>query len=686
MRPSTPSLLPVLALLTHIHAPQALAQDQGEELPTEEITAVRGGNARELPLTALTIQEAAEALRDVPGGTTLIKEDEFRSGVAANISDVLSLAPSVYAVSRFGGGETRLSIRGSGIRQTFNAIGIQVLRNGLPLSEADTNVRPQLINPLDIRYAEVLPGANGLIYGSATLGGAINFVTATGRDSDPYRLRLLTGDFGMRQAQFSTGHVFDNGSDLYMSYSKLDQDGFRDHATESNTNFYGNYGFRHNRDWETRLHVTRQRADLLLPGSLTKAQIEDDPTQANGFWASRDASRGFEVTRFDLQTTGQLDSDTKVDLGLSIQDLSMNHPLPFGGSGGSITDQERDDFGANVRYQTFTDWFGSENEVYTGVFHGSGTDSSDRFNQSDGVLNRSRKSDSATTSYYFEDRVRMSDSLRLVAGAALVSADRERSTAGSGTSENSYSQVNPKVGFLFDESDTHQYFGSLSRSFEPPTEGNIEDSAGELGAQSAWTLEVGSRGSSGRTTWSGAIYYSQVDDELLTVEVPVGSGLSETSNADNTLHAGVELGVAHDLPCGDDNLHLGGIFNFSKFEFDNDALWGDNAIPGIPQQVLRFDATYEFVNGYYIGLNAQHVASWDVDFANSFEADSFTVYGARAGYNGGKNYNLFVDVHNLTDEKYASNSGIATDVGGADSGLFNPGSPFALFFGIEVSW
>lgn len=144
--------------------------------------------------------------------------------------------------------------------------------------------------------------------------------------------------------------------------------------------------------------------------------------------------------------------------------------------------------------------------------------------------------------------------------------------------------------------------------------------------------------------------------------------------------------MAHDLPCGDDNLHLGGIFNFSKFEFDNDALWGDNAIPGIPQQVLRFDATYEFVNGYYIGLNAQHVASWDVDFANSFEADSFTVYGARAGYNGGKNYNLFVDVHNLTDEKYASNSGIATDVGGADSGLFNPGSPFALFFGIEVSW
>jgi iron complex outermembrane receptor protein len=470
-----------------------------------------------------------------------------------------------------------------------------------------------------------------------------------------------------------------------MSYSALDQDGFRDHGTESSRSFYGNYGFRHDENWETRLHVTRQHSDLLLPGSLTKAQVEDDPTQANGFWASRNAARNFDVTRVDLQTTRHLDSDSKVDFGLSFQELSMGHPLPFGGSGGSITETERDDMGANFRYQTITDWFGSENEIYTGVFHGSGTDESDRFNQSDGVLNRARESDSTTTSYYFEDRVRLSDSLRLIAGAALVSADRERTTLGSGTSEDSYSQLNPKLGFLLDSSDNHQYFGSVSSSFEPPTEGNIEDSSGNLEAQSAWTLELGSRGSNGRTTWSGAVYFSQVDNELLTVEVPVGSGLSETSNADSTIHSGIELGVGHDIPSGDNNIHLSGIFNFSKFEFDNDSLWGDNAIPGIPQESLRVEAKYEFANGVYVGLNAHHVASWDVDFANSFEADSFTVLGARAGYNAGGDYNIFIDARNLENKHYASNSGIATDVGGADSGLFNPGSPLAIFFGIEMS-
>ena len=663
---------------------------QEHQFEAEEISGEReDGALLNQSLTAPSIALADEALKTVPGATTLITADQFRQGQAANLADVLSLSPSVYIQSRHGGGETRLSVRGSGIRQTFNAIGVQVLRNGLPLSEADTNVRPQLISPLDIMYAEVLPGANGLIYGSATLGGAINFVTATGRTAEGIRLRSGVGAFSTNHTQFSAGHVLDNGDDFYLSYSQLDQDGFRDHAEESFKNIYGNYGFRHNENWETRVHVTRQDSQLLLPGSLTEAQIDMDPTVASGLFVTRDSKRDFEVTRFDVQTSGRTDDVTNWDFGVSYQDLEMFHPLPFGGAGGSITKQDRMDIGANIRFNTMTEWFGAENEFYSGVFYGTGEDESDRFDITGGAINRSRESESSTTTVYMEDRIRVGDKTRLVVGAALVSAKRDRKTTvgAVGQMDDTFSQINPKLGFLYDTDDSTQVFGNVSSSFEPPTEGNLENSVGgNLEAQSAWTVELGARSKTRdeKTTFMGAVYYSMVDDELLTVEFPVGSGLSETGNADETIHAGIELAVGHDVPTGENNVHLQCIANYNRFNFEGDTLFNDNEIPGIPKNVIRADAIYECRSGFYVGVNAQYASSWFVDFTNSRRADSFLIYGAKAGYNSGGNWNAYLEIRNLTDEKYASNSGIATDVAGADTGILNPGSPFAMFAGVEI--
>ena len=684
-----------IASLTALFAPPTWSQSSGQdesqsehEFPAEEISAEREDDANQ-SLTAPSITLADEALKTVPGATTLIAADQFRNGQAGNLADVLSLSPSVYIQSRHGGGETRLSVRGSGIRQTFNAIGVHVLRNGLPLSEADTNVRPQLISPLDIEYAEVLPGANGLIYGAATLGGAINFVTATGRTAEGLRLRSGVGAFSTNHTQFSVGEVLENGDDFYLSYSQLDQDGYRDHGVESFKNLYGNYGFRHNNDWETRVHVTRQNSQLELPGSLTEAQIKIDPTVASGLFVARDSRRNFDVTRVDVQSSGHLDAESDLDLGVSYSDLEMFHPLPFGGAGGSHTKQERTDIGANVRFKTMTDWFGTENEFYSGVFYITGDDDSDRFDITGGALNRSRESTSSTATVYFEDRIKVAKKTRLVVGAALVSAkrDREQTVPAVVNASDTYTQVNPKLGFLYDSSDETQIFGNVSSSFEPPTEGNITNSiGGDLDAQSAWTLELGTRSTSrdAKTTWSFAGYYSMVDDELLTVEFPVGSGLSETGNADETIHAGLELAVGHDVPAGENNVHLQGIANYNRFQFDGDTLFADNDIPGIPMAVVRTDIVYECRTGFYFGVNAQYASNWYVDFTNSRKADNFLVFGAKAGFESDSNWNAYVEIRNLTDEKYASNSGIATDVGGADSGILNPGSPFAMFAGVEI--
>ncbi|MGH8504282.1 MAG: TonB-dependent receptor plug domain-containing protein [Gammaproteobacteria bacterium] len=147
-------------------------------------------------LTTRSIDEAREDLTRVPGGTTLIEAAAFREGAVANLEDVLAFAPGVFAQSRFGGGETRTLIRGSGVSLTFGVRGIRFLRDDLPLNFADGFFNPELLEPLTARYVEVYRGANALEYGAATLGGAVNFASQTG-----LHCRAAQDTAGIRQSR-----------------------------------------------------------------------------------------------------------------------------------------------------------------------------------------------------------------------------------------------------------------------------------------------------------------------------------------------------------------------------------------------------------------------------------------------------------------------------------------------------
>ena len=58
-----------------------------------------------------------------------------------------------------------------------------------------------------MKYAEVFRGANAFKYGSITLGGAINLVTMTGYEADPFAVRLEGGSYGYFRGQISGGGV-----------------------------------------------------------------------------------------------------------------------------------------------------------------------------------------------------------------------------------------------------------------------------------------------------------------------------------------------------------------------------------------------------------------------------------------------------------------------------------------------
>ena len=109
--------------------------------------------------------------------------------------------------SRNGATISRLSIRGSGLSRNFHLRGVQLFMDGIPINTADGYGDFQEIDPSAYRYVEVFKGANALRFGANSLGGAINFVTPSGRDARTFDGRIDGGSFGFARGQASTGGV-----------------------------------------------------------------------------------------------------------------------------------------------------------------------------------------------------------------------------------------------------------------------------------------------------------------------------------------------------------------------------------------------------------------------------------------------------------------------------------------------
>lgn len=671
----------------------AYSEHETTHLPTLEVV----GTAAETPLTTPSIEQAREELNRIPGGVSLIDAEDFSGRFVGGIQNALQFAPGVFAQSRFGGAETRLSIRGSGVTQTFGIRGVRFLRDGLPVTEPGGFTNPELIEPLTARHIEVYRGANALQYGAATLGGAVNFVSRTGRNTPGVGLRMMYGAYqGGRdyvRPQVTAGGVLGD-VDYFAALSALYQDGFRAQSREWVARGYANLGYRWNDRSESRIHLTAQNNELELPGSLTEEQLRDDPSQANAFWEMRNAQRNLDRLRFDFHHTFLLGHNDRLDIGTYYENVQLDHPLPF-----VFIDNEDNNAGLSFRFEHAGQLQAHDNRVVVGGLLVWGEVDGKEFSPTavgrKGSLNKDVHDESMTAELFAEDQFALTPTLNLVVGAQAVHARRRAvddfADSAELTAKNTkdYTGFSPKLGLVWQATDTVQLYGNVSRSYEPPTDIEFTNGLRELDAQEAITVELGTRGAYGILSWDVAAYHAWLNNEILSQErPPIPSGRFDTDNADDTTHSGVEVGAQAAIPLGfwgEDRIDVRAVYTYNRFRFDGDKTFGDNKLPGIPENFGTLEVLYKHPSGFYIGPNVQYADNYFVDFANTLKADSYTLYGARAGYDSRKGYKVFLEARNLTDRKWISNTGVTPDAGGMDNALFNPGFPLSVFGGIEIS-
>lgn len=655
---------------------QVGAEDQHWKMPALDVVGA------ELANTSPTEQQNRERLERTPGGVSIIQREELERGRTGNLSEALQGTPGISARSRFGQDETRLSIRGSGLGRNFNTRGVRLLRDGLPVTEADGNTRSQLIDPGSADHITVLRGANAMPRGAATLGGAVELHSPTGVTRPGTESRAEGGSFGFGQFRLSNGTRHGERLDTWFTASANREDGWREQSSQSRGAFHGNLGWQHPGEAETRYYLDAQRHRLELPGSLDREAFLEDDRQANPDSAAVDSARDLDLVRFAVRHARTL-GPGELQLGAFVQDLRMDHPLPF-----ATIDSEQQDLGLSLHHQLKHTLLERKNRFNWGMLAVAGRNNSN-FDFNFPRPERERDSFATTLEVFADNQWQWRAHTALTLSAQALVARREVDESDGTRRHRTYRGLNPRLGVLHEPVDGLTLFANLARAEEPPLNGELVDDDDQLlRSQRSHTLELGTRGDHEHTQWELTAFQSNLQREILMFADPEQTGNSITTNADRTRHLGVEAGARHWLALGSGHrLELLLNWTWREFRFRNDPQWEDNRLPGVPEHEVQFRPLYHSPMGFHLGPVLDYRNGIPVDFANSARTPTTVLWGAQGGYESPWNWSLTFEARNLADRRHVNTVDVTADArepGQAE--VLNPGVGRAFFGGVTWQW
>lgn len=674
-------------------SPRTTRQARNPAAPPQP-SADQGQGARGA-LAVMSAQQALTEINNTPGGVALVPAAAYKNSTVANtIKDILDYVPGVFAQPKWGD-DTRLSIRGSGLSRNFHLRGVQLYMDGIPINTADGYGDFQEIDPTAYKYVEVFKGANALQFGANSLGGAINFVTATGRDPYPNGVSADMGAFGFKRLQANAGGA--NGPwDGFVTAATQASDGFRDHSFGSSTRVSGNVGYQFSPDAETRFYFNANEVRQRIPGTVTKQSALTNPEAAAPANVTNDQQRNIDTVRVANKTTIRLD-DTKIEFGAFGVDRHLMHPI-F-----QWLDYRYRDYGAFAKVTDDRYVGGFRNRLVAGVNVLNGSIDNQQFQNlggQKGALLSSSLDSSKNTSAYVENSFYFLPNVAAVAGTQFLHATRNRQdrflSNGDQSGSTEFNIWSPKAGLLWNIDPTWQAYANISRSAEVPSFG---ESASVLfipftsvRPQIATTYEIGTRMKRPDYAWEITAYRANIRDELQCVFV-AGPGTCNVANADRTIHQGIEAGAGAAIFQGifnnssaPDKLWLNLAYTFNDFRFDNDPNFRNNLLPGAPRHYLRAELLYKNPTGFYFGPNVEWVPqAYFVDNANTTKTEAYALLGLKAGFDNGGPVSAYIEGRNLLNKTYIASTSIINQAS-VTSPLFEPGNGRAVYAGIKYRW
>ncbi|MEM1255624.1 MAG: TonB-dependent siderophore receptor [Cyanobacteria bacterium P01_H01_bin.21] len=641
------------------------------------------------PLTASTATRTDTPLRDIPQSIQVVPRQVLEDRNVQSISEALETVSGVVESGGFFGvpGINNRIIRG--FEQGFTSSSGN-LRNGLS-DGGYYGLRP--IGTVE--QIEVLKGPASVLFGALEPGGVINVVTRQPLSDPFYELSFEAGNDSLYEPSVDlTGPLTADNSLLYRLIAGYQvSDGVQDFAEDNLVTVAPSLTW--NLSDRTSINAYYEYANATGDPSVS----DEAPILSNDDFLPKDFYVGYpelnsldvETHRFGYTLNHRLNDNWQIrnSFSASFNDFEENRAYP----GALVDDRTLTGFSAFDLDYDFTNYFAQIDIVgnfetgsvshqlvtgfdynyydqdYRGFANFTDLPPLDIVNPTYEIAQPELfpflQFDETAESYgvFVQDQIDFNDSLKLLIGGRYDWVSYENETADFGTLGNTTDEAvqqddafSPRIGLVYQPSDTLSLYTSYSRSFRQSTGFNPDGSAFEptRGTQ----YEIGIRADLIENRLSANLAGYHLTKTSITTTDPVNTLFSvQTGEARSQ---GIELDINGEI--------LPGWNIVASYAYTDAEVTEDNSIPegsrlrNVPENQASLWTTYEIqqgdLAGFGAGLGLFYVGERAGDFtpnSSPFMLDSYLRTDAGLFYRR-RGFNAAINVRNLFDIDYATYS------------------------------
>ncbi|MBF0307569.1 MAG: TonB-dependent receptor [Alphaproteobacteria bacterium] len=639
----------------------------------------------EVSVTASRLERPTLA---VPQSTTVVGAEKIEKERMENVGDALEEIPGVLAETRNGGYDTRLIIRGAGLKARYGVREITILRDGVPMTDPDSFTRFDFIDTQDIQQVEVVKGP-GNVNSAGAAGGVVQINSKSVFDTENDTLKLGGGVPHRLQGHARWGGWLNEewAASASVSHRESNPDwrAWNDFSTSQGGAKLGWAPKDGGRTFEG--EVSYSEADLQIPGAMNRSMYqsfertgEQTGTSSAFKQSGRYSSILFANGRYE-QTIG----DWTIKPRLYVTRWEHVHPVTgainvnpgnwvFGGDLEGDWKHQLGRFdatlatGVTMRRDTVD---GEEKYAWADTV----TSSSGRITatNSDRRGNLLERSDAANTLYgaFVEESIRLTPTVTLDAGLRADRVEFDIQTEQFGVydyargmylpsladilTDTGYTLVSPRIGVTWEYQPGLAAYASLARGDQVPSSSELAANP-NLRAATSTNYEVGLKGRRKGWGFDAALYWNPVEDEITQV---VENGRSLYQNAGQTEKLGTEL-AAWWSPV--ERLTIGGHWAWSRYRFDEftEVAGGMNrdlagkTLPFVPEHQYGFFARWAPRDDLWLRVDTRTWGEYWMDNANTMTYPGYQLLtDVSAGWEVGR-HSLRLSIDNIFDQRYAS--------------------------------
>ncbi|MEZ6012013.1 MAG: TonB-dependent receptor [Hyphomonas sp.] len=624
-----------------------------------------------------------------PGSFSAATASEIASTAADHPAEILNQLPGVN-VQMNSGQEHLIAIRSPVLTGGAGQGSFLILENGVPTRSPGFGNVNSLIEPHhEIADAiEVVRGPGSAKYGSNAVHGLINVILP--EPGEGSEIRASYGTLG----RWRTDMKLDEGRHWLVNLSIQKDNGWRDNTgvDQQKLSIVGKFnpGL-----WDATVWLSGQNLNQESGGYVTGADSykDEDLAKAN---ANPDAYRDAWSARVGARLERPLAGGTLTLLPYAHSQAMIfsQHFLPYGG----VEKNGHTGGGLMVRYEQplserLTWRVGADGDLASGYLREIQPDPHPSPNFPQGV-HYDYDVDTSVAALWSELEWSVSDTFRILAGLRGETQDYDYTTSAPvgingrfnvpADRSDSYDFVTPKLGAVWSVTGEVDLYANYARGARAPQVSDLYrlqslQVPGQVETETLDSIEIGARGAvlDGRFVFDLAAYW--MDKEHFFFRDSAGLNVPDGS----TEHKGVELSAAYDIT---DALSVSGNVSWSDqtYTFDrivasaSDTILDGNEIDTAPEWLANARLDWQATDRLLLSLNVEHVGEYFTDPGNVNSYPGHTLLGARAAWEWMENNEVWINIRNLTDERYADRADVSFG-----TPRYFPGEPVNATIGIS---